>query len=259
MKDWLEDAIEQIALGERLACSSVGCGPRFGLIAVDNSVEFMLVAYVELFRQLVGGHKPGGVTKKAWEETKRQFPTLLSFVAHLEPRVVPIEGEITRYHDFRNDLYHSGLPVTTNPTRVKKYSELARKLLDSLYGVSYSTSDWNLILSKIGSTLAGAATSSGIKHQVAYELVEGQVKFSTSGSPTAQEAVALCLHGYGVLTGAPPSKPSLIQSLARSGHPISREILNARIHDMKTQGLLRSDGLMLSSKGRRNLAQEYLL
>jgi hypothetical protein len=259
MKDWLEDAIEQIALGEHLASSSLGCGPRFGLIAVDNSVEFMLKAYVELYKQLIGGHKPGGVTKKDWEEIKRQFPTLLSFVAGLEPKIVPLESDVSRFHDLRNDLYHSGLPLTTNPTRVGRYSKLARQLLEALYGVSYSATEWGVIVSKVGSSLAGEATSNGIRHQVTYELVEGQVKFTTSGSPTVQEAIALCLYGYGVLTGAPPSRPSIIQSLARSGHPISQVILNARLHDMKNQALLRSNELTLSAKGKKKVARDYML
>ena len=64
MKSWLIDAIDQIALGEYLAESSISCGQRFGLIAVDNSIEFMLIAYVEVFKQIVGGHKRGGINKK---------------------------------------------------------------------------------------------------------------------------------------------------------------------------------------------------
>jgi len=114
MKDWLTEIVDQMALGEVLAESSLSCGQRFGLIAVDNAVEFMLIAYVEVHRQLVGGHKAGGISKRDWDDTKRQFPKLLSFVAAQEPNLQPLEAEISRYHDFRNGLYHTGTPVTTS-------------------------------------------------------------------------------------------------------------------------------------------------
>ena len=68
MKAWLEDIIDQIALGELLAASSLSCGTRFGLIAVDNAVECMLILYIESHKQMVGGYKAGGIKKPAWEK-----------------------------------------------------------------------------------------------------------------------------------------------------------------------------------------------
>jgi len=259
MKDWLSEIIDQIALGEILANSKVSCGERFGLIAVDNSVEFMLIAYIETYKQLIGGHKTGGVTKKDWDETKRQFPKLLAFVVTQEPNLNPLEAEIMRYHDFRNGLYHSGTPVTTSASRVIKYSELARKVLEVLFSISLTLEEWESILSQNASALSGSTSIISIKRQVTYELTDGLVKFSTSPSPPALEAVALCLHGYSIITGAPPSRPSLIQALARSGHPLSSKVANARLHDLKKNGWLQKNELALSAKGRKELGKKFLI
>lgn len=259
MKDWLAEIIDQIALGEILANSSVSCGQRFGLIAVDNAVEFMLIAYVEINKQLVGGHKTGGIAKKDWDEKKRQFPTLLNYIISLEPNLQPLESEISRYHDFRNGLYHSGAPVTTTPIRVTKYSELAREILFILFGISLLKDEWDHIVAQTSSALGGNGSNQSIKWQVSYELADGLVKFSTSGTLTAQEAIALCLYGYSIITSAPPSRPSLVQSLARSGHSMSPQIVKARLHDLKTKGWLQKSDLALSSKGRKELSKKFLL
>src|SRR5690606_38005401 len=104
--------------------------------------------------QLVGGHKVGGITKKDWDDTKSKFPKLLSFVASHEVSLQPVETEISRYHDFRNSLYHSGTPVTTSPDRVTKYSELARQVLELLFKISLSTTEWNNILEKTSLSLS---------------------------------------------------------------------------------------------------------
>ncbi|TAH48321.1 MAG: hypothetical protein EYC68_21570 [Chloroflexota bacterium] len=259
MKDWLVEIIDQVALGEFLADTNLSCGQRFGLIAVDNAVEFMLIAYVEIHRQLVGGHKPGGIPKKDWELTKSKFPTLLQAVVALEPNMRPLETDIGRYHNFRNDLYHSGTPVTTSATRVKNYVKVAKNVLNILFAINIDSNEWDSILAGVASSLSGNNQLSGIKRQITYEIVDGLVKFSTSIAPTAIEAVALSCHGFAILTSASPSRPSLVQSLARSGHPLAPDVVNARIHDMKKKGWLQKDDLVLSAKGRKELAKKYLI
>lgn len=259
MKTWLAEIIDQIALGEFLANSKVSCGQRFGLIAVNNAVEFMLTAYVEVYKQLVGGHKPGGITKKDWDETKKHFPKLLSYVATLDPNLQPLVAEIIRYHEFRNSLYHSGTPVTTTSSRVAKYSKLAQEILAILFAIKLAPKEWDSILSIVESSLSSESPSHSVKRQVTYEKVDDLVKFTTSASPTALEAVAICLHGCSILTGAAPSRPCLVQSLARSGHPLSINVLNARLFDLKRNGWLQKKDLTLSAKGRKELGEKYLL
>ncbi len=259
MKDWLVEIVDQIALGEFLAISSLSCGQRFGLIAVDNAVEFMLVAYVEVHKQLVGGHKPGGIIKKDWDETKSKFPKLLPFIVTLEPNLQPLEIEISRYHDFRNNLYHSGTPITTSPDRVTKYSQLARKVLEILFDIQFSVDEWDENLARIAKSLVKGSKAETIKREVIYEEVEGMVKFSTTDFPRATEAIALCLHGYSVVTGAPPSRPFLIRSLAMSGHPLGAKVVNARLFDLRKMGWIQKNELIPSAKGRKELAKKYLI
>ena len=259
MKEWLVEIIDQIALGEFLAGSNLSCGQRFGLIAVDNAVEFMMIAYVEIYRQLVGGHKPGGIPKRDWEQTKSSFPLLLQAVVALEPNLKPVEADISRYHDMRNDLYHSGTPLTTSATRVRKYVEIAKDVLQKLFAIKISSDEWDAILTAVAETLGGKDQVSGVRRQVTYELVEGLVKFSTTVSPPALEAIALCLQGFSILTSVSPSRPSLVQSLGRSGHPLAPDVVKARIHDMKKSSWLQKDDLVLSAKGRKELAKKYLI
>ncbi len=259
MKDWLLEIIDQVALGEILANSAVTCGQRFGLIAIDNAVEFMLIAYIEIYKQLLRGGTPGRITKKDWDDTKREFPKLLAFVAAREPNLQPLEADISRYHNYRNGLYHTGTPVTPPAKRVLQYSKLAKQLLAVLFSISLSSDEWASILSQNASALCGDATPPSIKRQVTYQVVDTLVTFATTASLTATEAVALCLFGYSTLTGAPPSKPSLIQALARSGHPLSSDVLNARLHDLKKNGWLQRNELVLSAKGRKELAKKFLL
>jgi hypothetical protein len=259
MKEWLSETIDQIALGECMASSSVSCGPRFGIIAIDNAVEYSLISYVEQYKQLVGGHKPGGINKRDWDKKRRQFPDLLGYVATIETNLAPLESNILRYHDFRNNLYHSGLPLTTNKNRVHSYSELARNVLNILYSISYTSDEWDSILSSVKKQIEGIEDTQFNKFQVSYELIGDTVKFVTTNQPTAQEAIAISIHGYTVLTGDAPSRPLLVQTLARSGHPLSTDVLNSRLSDLRRNKWLRKSELLLSANGRRGLSKRYLL
>ena len=75
MEDWLFEVIDQIALGQFLATTKLSCGQWFGLIAVDNAIEFMLIYYVEGYKQIVGKPPPLGITQKEWKEKKREVPS----------------------------------------------------------------------------------------------------------------------------------------------------------------------------------------
>jgi hypothetical protein len=257
MKDWLEEIVDQIAVGELLGKSTVSCGQRFGLIAIDNAVEFMLIAYVEIYKQLVGSHK-GVISNKDWEETKKAFPKILGFVAAQEPKIQPLESEINRFHEFRNKLYHSGSPTTTSSPRVLQYKQLAVQVLDNLFSIVFTTEEWEQRLSRISAQFSGSAFRE-VKHTVSYEMVNGIVKFTTAETLTASESVALCLHGYSVLTGDQPSRPQLIRSLALSGYPLDSKVLNARLYDMRRDGWIGKSDLGLKSKGQRQIRKKYLI
>ncbi len=180
MRDWLVEIIDQTALGEYHAQTSLSCGKRFGLIAVDNAVEYMLVAYVETYKRLVG-KKQDGISHKEWEDIKGRFPKLLEFVVGLEPALSALELEIMQYHDFRNALYHSGKPITTSSERVSNHAKLARKVLFVLFQQEITDEEWNDVLDRISSVIGKSKISTELRRQVAYSEPDGILKFSANG------------------------------------------------------------------------------
>ena len=66
MKPWTEDAIEQIATAQLLNAANISTGERLALIICDNAVEYMMVAYTEMEKQLV--HKV--IKPQQWDQTK---------------------------------------------------------------------------------------------------------------------------------------------------------------------------------------------
>jgi hypothetical protein len=259
VKTWLLDAIDQIALGEYLASSPLSCGTRFGLIAVDNSVEFMLIAYVEAFKQLVGGHKAGGISKNEWRQIKRNFEDLLAKVCSLEPNLGQHQHDINRFHVLRNGLYHSGAPTTVSRSRVLEYSGLARDVLDILFSISFTEAEWDAYVSKVGETLVSGKSAANIRRSVSFELADDIVRFSTSDQPSAAKSVALSLYGFGVLVGKQPESQDLLRSVALSGYPMTRKVLSARVSDLRREGWIRKDRFQITAKGLRNLQKEYIL
>ena len=259
MRQWLTEAIDQIALGEILAESSLGCGRRFGLIAVDNSIEFMLVAYIEVFRRLVGGQKPGGIKTKEWEKKKRYFADLLSIIVSKEPRLSQHEDEINRYHDLRNDLYHTGRPRTVAKFKVFSCAKLAREVLAILFSISYDEGEWNEVLDKTHAALGGISDSAPPRRSVNYEQADNGTRYLTQANPTAKEAISLVLYGFALQYGREPSRGELIESLALSGYPVARQVLNSRLYELRRDKLVRKASLSLTARGRSELAKQYIL
>lgn len=257
MKAWLTDAIDQVALGEHLAGTSISCGTRFGLIAVDNAVEYMLVAYIKLDRQLVGGHKSGGITKKDWEKAKQNFEDLIDKVCGVEPNLRKYQKEINRYHQLRNDLYHGGIPTTVAQNRVTKYSALARSVLETLYGITFDSREWDDQVASVGQALVSEEAPTPIRRTVSFELEGDIVRVRTSAQPKASDWIALALHGYLTMCGKPPEKDSLEKTIKLSGYPITRKTLNTRISELRGANSVRKDRLQLTAKATSAITKEY--
>jgi hypothetical protein len=259
MKDWLEDAIDQIALGDFLADSSLSCGQRFGLIAVDNAIEFMLNAYVEVDRQLVGGRKPGSITRKEWADKSSKFPVLVNFVVGLQPNLADLEDEINRRHKFRNDLYHTGLPKTTSAKQVHSHSKLARQVLSTLYGIDPSAEEWPDKVASIGNTLLEGGPSPTLRHEVTFEKVDDTVRFTCSEQPNARDAIALAIFGFVTRKAEAPDRSQLAKSLALSGNTSSPTVVSNRLSDLRRDKWVKRGELALTAKGRKELAKTYLI
>lgn len=259
MRSWLIDAIDQIALGEYLARSSISCGQRFGLIAVDNAIEFMLIAYVEVYTRLVGGHKSGGISKRDWQNIKRNFEDLLSHVCNLEPNLKKHEDHINRYHNLRNGLYHSGNPTTVSPSRVVKYAKLGREVLSILFSIGFAQNEWEEHVGIVGAALVSSDICPRIRRAVSFELENDLVRYSTEGQPSAKEAICLSLQGYGVLTGGSPDRDALLRSVTLSGYPITQPVLTSRLSDLRRERWIRKRNLQLTAKGLREIRKKYLV
>jgi hypothetical protein len=259
VREWLEDTIDQVVLGEVLAKSSVTCGPRFGLIAVDNAVEFMLVAYVEIQARLVGKPKPLGIPRKEWEETKRQFPSLLSYVVLKEAKLLALQHEISGFHDIRNDLYHTGTPITVSERRVKQYSAKARECLDILFGISFTQENWADYLTKVASVLCDESQSVSPRPSIVFQSDNDLVKVSNLTGATTRQAIMLVLHGFGTLKGKPPTRAQLSESLARSGQSVLPKNLSNRISDLRNEELILAHKLALTGRGQKDIRKEFVI
>jgi hypothetical protein len=258
MENWLSEAIDQIALGHFLATTKLSCGQRFGLIAVDNAIEFLLIHYVENHRQLIGKPPPLGISQKEWTQRKHDFPSLLTFVVALEPLLSTIESDINVFHKLRNDLYHTGLPRTVSPKRVVDYARQAKQVLKLLFGMSYSDSEWDEQVNAVIQSLFADKPSS-LKWPVEFEIVDSSVRFVTPMSPKAKLAIALCLQGYATKLGLHPSQGDLLKSLTLSGMSINEKTLKVRLNDMRKEGWLQYGALKLKQKGIAALRKNYLL
>lgn len=259
MKAWIADAIDQIALGEALATSTLGCGQRFGLIAVDNSVEFMLIAYIEVYKRLVGGHIAGGIPKKQWESQKQNFSDLLAVVVAKENALSNHEVEINRYHDLRNDLYHTGKPRTVSKSKVLAYAKLAREVMDILFSISYDETEWEEAIENVQASFRGESEGAKPRRSVEFGESNGVVKCITQADPTAKEAILLALYGYSVTHGKHPTRDELSKSLAMSGTAVSSIVLSSRLYELRRDKMIRKNDLALTAKGKKEIATEFIL
>lgn len=257
MKNWLGDAEEQLALAELLAESSLGAGSRLGLIVVDNAIEFMLIAYVEVSRRLNAQNKPGGIPKEQWENTKRVFPKLLRKVCEIVPSLGDHEDEINRNHDLRSDLYHTGLPLTVRPKSVLAYAEIGRKVLNILFKIDLSEVEFEDLKAGIRKDLSNHGSEEP-RSEIVFEDAEQSVRFQSSAQRTIEDAISLVIHAWTLLRGREPNRDELSASLAKSGHPVDRDTLRAMLSSMRKKKLFRGMTLGLNTKATKALSSKYL-
>lgn len=256
MSRWLRDTIEQIALGEQLAKSSVGCGARFGLIAVDNAVEYMVSCFVESDQRLVG-NKPGQIKKKEWENLG--FPGRLNYAAGHRPPLRGLEADVLTFHETRNHLYHSAIPLTISPREVLDYSKMARDLLDLLFHQQFNQTEWDDMLGKVAGELTGRTADLASRKSVRFEVIHGVIKFETSGTPSLKDAVALVLRGYATLTGTEPGRDAFQKSLRLSGLSFEPRVLGQRLYEMRQAKLVRDDKLILTPAGLKSIEKRFIV
>lgn len=186
-------------------------------------------------KQLVGGHKTGGIAKNVWEKKKKYFEDLLDCVISVESNLNQFREEILRYHNFRGSLYHTGLPVTTTTAKVNKFSELTRDVLESLYNIKYSNAVWEEQKENVISSFNKRKTTQNqlIRIPIEFKSEGGVVRiFAPNGIKNIQ-LIKLCIHCFLVTYGNKPDRKEILKMLNFMRINISPDHLNARISDLR--------------------------
>jgi len=112
-----------------------GFDNRIAMISVDVAVESMMKSY--LFAPTsVRGTKH--VSREEYQKITKTFHTLLDgLTSHVSNKKQYLEqiSEIEWFHNTRNELYHSGIDITVDKSKVETYLEIAKSLFLNLFHV----------------------------------------------------------------------------------------------------------------------------
>jgi hypothetical protein len=252
VKAWTEDAIEQIATAELLNAANTSTGERLAFIICDNAVEYMMIAYTEMEKHLV--HTK--IKPPQWEQAKRSFHSLLAFTVAQESKLTTHQGDIQSFHNTRNDLYHTGTPLTVKSAHVSKYLAIAKETVEILFGEKLSQGDWEKKVASLNHALAAKA-GKAIKAAVTIEAKNGFVQVETSATLTTPEILCVVIEAFNSKMGMPPTLEQLQTSLALShAAHLSGNNLSKRISDARKKGLIQKERLALTVKGNKLVSKK---
>jgi hypothetical protein len=254
MKPWLKDVPDQLGLALLLSKGRISCGERIGLIVVDNAVEYMLVAYVESHRRIVGGGK--SISRRDWTEKKRNFEPLLEFVISQCSALSHYRDDILNFHELRNSVYHTGQPVSVKEEKVRDYAKLARDVFNILFGQ-------NLTAELLEQTSLGIQAALAREPKVepeprmAFEKADGRVHLKTNVHISNPDAICLVLYGFGREHERAPSSDELLCSLSGSGFTLTKDILSSRLYELRRKGRVSKNDFSLTSPGRKYVVETF--
>lgn len=256
MKPWVEDAIEQIATAEVLNAAGTSTGERLAYIVCDNSVEFMMIAYTEMQTNLVGTK----ITKKEWETAKNQFPSLLNHTVSHVSGMNKHQSDINSNHKTRNDLYHSGKPLSVKAAHVSKYLDIAKEVVELLFGEKLLPDNWAKHAAAVSAKIEGSGGKK-IKAIVTITTPEADVvQVETNRDLTDHDRICTVLDSYMTKIGHEPNLDQLERSLVRSHASHLRGTnLSKRLYDCRKRGLIQKDGLGLTAKGSQHVLKKVVL
>jgi hypothetical protein len=250
LKPWVSDVVEQICIAEILNDAPMNSSERLALIVCDNAVEFMMIAFVEVEKHLVGH----GIKRKDWDEAKQVFERLLDFACSHNRELAQVRGDVLSFHKLRNTLYHTGLPVSVKREHVADYLTHAKTLVSSFFAVAIGSSEWDTRKLHAATALCGRA-STPVQAHVTAELVGDSVRVCVPPSLGNLETLCLVLHLLTKTVGGIPTIEQLERSLALSGFShLSGANLSKRIYDARRKGLIQKDSLALSQSGRQAIS-----
>jgi hypothetical protein len=251
LKPWVSDVVEQLCIAEILNDAPMNSSERLALIVCDNAVEFMLIAFVEVEKHLVGH----GIKRKDWDETKQVFEKLLDFVSSRNRELALVRDDVLSFHKLRNTLYHTGLPVSVKREHVAVYLAHAKTIVSIFFGVAIAIEEWGTRKLHAVSALCGTAyTPAGAP--VTAEQVGDAVRVCVPPGLGNLETLCLVLHQLTKTVGEIPTTGRLERSLTLSGFShLSGANLSKRVYDGRKKGLIQKDNLALSQSGRQSISK----
>jgi len=245
MKPWVEDAIEQIATADVLNCAGTSTGERLAYIVCDNAIEFMMIAYVEKQAQLV--HTK--IKPKDWDLTRSKFHSLLNLVVANASALSCHQSDIQTNHDTRNELYHTGQPLSVKSAHVEKYLVIARDLVQILFSEKLTKDDWAQRSAAVSAKIEGSGGKK-IKALLVVQDVNDVIQLETSHDLSDQALICVVLDAFMTRKGQAPTRPQLEQSLRQSHAPhLGGTNLSKRIYDCRENGLIQKGTFALTAKG----------
>ncbi len=249
MEIWLEDVAQQLSLARILRDSDVVPGKRIAMILVDNVIEFLIKVHGE---DIIYGKKI--LNKAEWEKEKRYFESLVERVlpktkasAHSKP--------ILDFHELRNSLYHSTVPLSVNETMINDYLAIAEDLLKQIFEIRITEEEWKARVEKTKSKLSPTAAKSNL---VTFAKTDGDgIRFESSSPVKDRHAILLVMYGFGVQHGRAPSYDELVKSLNHSAHAIKRDTLSVHLSKLRAKDLVQRKDYSLTALGRKWLQGKF--
>lgn len=238
-----------------LADSETETGKRLSFIIVDNAVEFLMKAYVENETQSVGS---GNVLKKSeWDDMKQNFRKLLDFVFKQFHVSNASMTDIWAYHNLRNDLYHGAKPLSVEHKQVAKYIAQFKLLLNDLQKFQWSGEQWGKKAVDVSQKIARKEAQA--QCIIAYSSKNGKARFEKTQDVKLSdiEAIMLAIHLHMTYAEDEPSFEDLNGILTRSSHPLDKQTISKRVHDLKLRDLVLDGRLLLKSAGVDRLRKKF--
>ncbi len=247
LQPWVEDVVEQLALGQLLHTSSNASVRRIALIVIDNAVEVTLKTYVEFEKRI----EYFGLKRSKWEaDYKQSFKEILRLVI-AKTGVQVDENLILGYHDTRNQLYHDPKLLTIEASDLAKYLKQGKALADQLYSLSLNDTAWSEIARAL---VASSFPRADAKPKITVVRKEdGSMRVNGVVGLGDTDAVAIVTQRMLDELGKVPSFKELRATLRSSGKSPSN--LSDCIGRLRSRGVLKKNELALTPQGQKEYAK----
>ena len=251
MQTWLDDVTEELCIASILRDSKTVSGLRLAMILVDNVIEFIIKVHGE---SIIPSKV---IQRKDWEEKKRHFEELVGLVIP-RTKASAYQQQILDYHKIRNDLYHGSTPLTVAPDKINDYMDIARQVLDLIFGFTMKDEEWERKTGFIGASLVPQGEKKGLVNFATTD--DGLAKMVTDIGLKDTDAILLMIYGFLLKIGRPPMDgEELGRSLNYSGHPIKQDRLRVNIAHLRAAKKMNKGELTLTTKARDAIKTKYIV